>query len=443
MRLTVIGTGYVGLVAGAGYAEFGNEVTCVDIDDQRVAALTRGEMPIYEPGLRDVVIRNVRQGRLAFSTNTIESVAGADIVCLAVNTPAAANGDADLSRVLAAVDSIASGLTGPCVVLIKSTVPVGTGDRVEGILHQRCAHRTAVVSNPEFLKEGDALNDFMKPARIVIGLQESGHRELLERLYSPFVRTNNRLLFMDRRSAELTKYAANAMLATRISFMNELSHLSSAIDADIECVRRGLGADPRIGNKFLYAGAGYGGSCFPKDLRALIQTGFDHDIKLGIVRAVERANVRQKRFLGQMVRNHFGSQLQGKRIAVWGLSFKPKTDDVRESPALEVIHMLSTAGASVCAYDPQAMKQAQEVMVDSIEFATDSYAAARGADAVVLVTEWSCFRRPNFDRLRECMNGRVLFDGRNIWNPAEVRAHGFAYLGVGRAGSQARYHEEH
>ena len=432
MRLTVIGTGYVGLVAGAGFADFGNQVTCVDVDKKRIAALERGQMPIYEPGLREIVLRNVELHRLAFSTSTATSVKGAEMVFLAVGTPSNGDGSADVERVLAAAEEVAATLTGPCLLVVKSTVPVGTGDTIAQIMDARCRHKVAVVSNPEFMKEGDALNDFQKPPRIVIGLDDSASRPRLESLYAPFLRTNHRILYMDRRSAELTKYAANAMLATRISFMNELSHLARAVGADIESVRQGVGSDPRIGNKFLYAGAGFGGSCLPKDLRALLDMAARHDIHLGIVREAERANTRQKRFLAEMVREHFHGDIAGKRIAIWGLAFKPKTDDVRYSPALDVISTLQAGGASICAYDPEAMSNTRKALGESIDYAAEMYSATEGADALLLVTEWACFRRPDFARLRAAMRGSVLFDGRNIWPPEEAVIQGFSYQGIGR-----------
>lgn len=431
MHLTVIGTGYVGLVAGVGFADFGNEVTCVDIDTKRIEKLTRGELPIYEPGLAEILARTTKRGRLRFSSDTRTAVAGAEIVFIAVGTPSSEDGSADLAHVLNASRSIAEALTGPCVVVTKSTVPVGAGDHIAAVFDEFCTHDVTVVSNPEFLKEGDALNDFMKPARVLIGCDDEAARCLLRRLYSPFVMTNDRIHFMDRRSAELTKYAANAMLATRISFMNELSELASVLGADIENVRRGLGSDPRIGNKFLFAGAGFGGSCFPKDIRALLRTASDLDVPLGIVNATQEANQRQKRVLARLVLNHFGS-ISGKRIALWGLAFKPKTDDVRESPAIEVARQLAAAGATVCAYDPEANDNSRSELADSVLYAKDMYTAAEGADALVLATEWPTFRRPDFYRLAAIMRGTAIFDGRNIWNPTELRAQGFTYYGIGR-----------
>lgn len=432
MRLTIIGTGYVGLVAGAGFSDFGNEVVCVDIDPERISDLRRGELPIYEPGLGEVVARNVERGRLRFSTDTESSVADADVVFIAVGTPSDEDGSADLRHVLAASRSVAAGLKGPCVIVTKSTVPVGTGDAIESVFAEHCAHAVAVASNPEFLKEGDALNDFMKPARVIIGTDDDRARKVLSTLYEPFLRTSNRIQLMDRRSAELTKYAANAMLATRISFMNELSQLADAVGADIDSIRRGIGSDPRIGNKFLFPGIGFGGSCFPKDIRALAKTASEHDVELSLLEAVKLANERQKRVLCKLVQQQLGTSLGGKRIALWGLSFKPKTDDVRESPAIEVARDLCRAGAQVCAYDPEAMDNARVELGATITYAADMYEAAIDADALVLATEWHSFRRPDFARLGKLMRGNALFDGRNAWNPSEIRSHDFSYVGIGR-----------
>lgn len=433
MRLTVIGTGYVGLVAGAGFSEFGNDVVCVDIDSNRILSLQNGDVPFFEPGLEEIIKRNTSANRLHFSTDTESSVADAEVIFLAVGTPSSEDGSADLQHVMAAVSSIAKGLTGPCVVVTKSTVPIGTCDQIEALLNEDCAYPIAVVSNPEFLKEGTALNDFMSPARIIVGSNDPAATEVLQRLYAPFFRTNNRLLVMDRLSAEMTKYAANAMLATRISFMNELSHLATALGADIENVRRGLGSDPRIGDKFLFAGAGYGGSCFPKDTRALLETASQHDIPLEIVAAAQRANGRQKRALADMIQAEFGPTLQGKRIALWGLAFKPHTDDVREAPAIGLARALVRAGAEVCTYDPEAMETARAELASSVVFCDGMYEAAEAADALVVVTEWPCFRRPDFDRLKKIMRDYKLFDGRNIWDVSEVCRRGFSYFPIGRA----------
>ncbi len=434
MRIAVIGTGYVGLVAGAGFSDFGNNVTCVDLDQKRVEALRRGEIPIYEPGLEELVKRNADQGRLSFTTDASEAVPGADVAIIAVGTPQGGyGGGTQLDYVLAAARDIGRAMTGYTVVINKSTVPVGTAERVREAIAGETDHPFSVGSNPEFLKEGDAVNDFMKPARIIIGCDDEQAMEVLQNLYSPFVRTDDRILVMDVCSAELAKYAANAMLATRISFMNELALLAEKVGADIDKVRRGIGSDPRIGSKFLFPGPGFGGSCFPKDIRSLTHTARGQGVELSVVEAVDRANERQKRVLGSRVREHFGGgTLTGKRIAVWGLAFKPETDDVRESPAFTLIEDLIGAGASVAAYDPAAMETAREVLGDKCEYVDDPYAAAAGADALVIVTEWKMFRRPDFARLAEEMRGKALFDGRNVWDAKSVAKHGFTYYGIGR-----------
>ena len=433
MKIAVLGTGYVGLVTGAGFAELGHQVSCVDIDPDRIERLRRGEMPIHEPGLPEIVRRNSAFGRLRFTTRAAEAVPGAQVVFIAVGTPPLPDGAADLKYVLAAARELARALDGFTVVVTKSTVPVGTADRVRDAIARETDQPFAVASNPEFLKEGDAINDFMKPARVVIGTDDPRATELLRELYRGLMRTSDRLLVMDIRSAELTKYAANAMLATRISFMNELSRLAEVVGADIEHVRRGVGSDPRIGTKFLFAGCGFGGSCFPKDLRALIHTGREHDVQLTIVDAAERVNERQQRVLGRRVLAHFGGKLHGQRIALWGLAFKPETDDIRESPALRLIEQLRDAGASVAGYDPAAMANVRAALGDdALELASDPYAAAAGADALVLVTEWHELRHPDLPRLRALMRTPVLFDGRNVWPPDEARAAGFIYQGIGR-----------
>jgi UDPglucose 6-dehydrogenase len=431
MKVAVIGTGYVGLVAGAGLADFGNAVVCVDIDRDRIAALQRGVVPIYEPGLGDLINRNAERGRLRFTTEVSTAVAGADAVFIAVGTPQDADGSAQLGQVLVAAQEIARHLTGWTAIAIKSTVPVGTADRVRAAMAELARFDFAVASNPEFLKEGDAVNDFMKPARVILGVDDDRARRVLEELYSPFVRSRNRIQVVDVRSAELIKYAANAMLATRISFMNELALLAEAIGADIEKVRGGIGADPRIGPQFLYAGPGFGGSCLPKDLRALLRTGADHGQELWLIDSVLRVNERQKRIMAARVRKHFGS-LDGRRVAVWGLAFKPETDDIRESPALDVIDQLLADGAQVTAYDPAAMERVRRELGERIQYAPDAIAAAEGADAVVLITEWHEFRRPDFAHLKGIMRGDAMFDGRNVWSREDVVRAGLRYYGVGR-----------
>ena len=432
MKIAVIGTGYVGLVTGAGFSDFGHDVTCVDIDRDRVDLLRRGEIPFYEPGLSDLVKRNSALGRLRFTTSTAEAVPGAQAVFIAVGTPSSDDGSADLSYVLEAAKQIGAAIDGFAVIVTKSTVPVGTSERVREAVGSTAGHEFAVASNPEFLKEGDAVNDFLKPARVIIGAEDPRAVATLRELYRGVLRTNDRVQVMDLRSAELTKYAANAMLATRISFMNELARLCDAVGADIEAVRKGVGSDPRIGPKFLFAGAGFGGSCFPKDLRALLHTARGQGVSLEVVDAVERANERQKRVLGERIIRHFGGALTGKKIAIWGLAFKPETDDIRESPALTLIKELRTAGATVAGYDPAAMPNIAALVGDAIELTRDAYAAAAGADALVLVTEWHELREPDLPRLRQTMRGAVLFDGRNVWSPTDTRAAGFTYYGIGR-----------
>jgi UDPglucose 6-dehydrogenase len=433
MKLAMIGTGYVGLVAGAGFADFGNQVACVDIDAARIERLKQGEIPIYEPGLSDLVKRNAAARRLEFTTDLARAVAGVDAVFLAVGTPQSEGARAaDLTHVLSAASAVGAALTGWAAIVTKSTVPVGTADRIRDAVAKGAKQPFSVASNPEFLKEGDAVNDFMKPARIVLGVDDDRTRELLRNLYAPFVRTNDRILMMDVRSAELTKYAANAMLATRISFMNELALLAEKVGADIERVRRGIGSDPRIGPKFLFPGPGFGGSCFPKDVRALLHTAHESGSELLVVDAVERANERQKRVLAERVISHFGGSVAGKKIAVWGLAFKPETDDIREAPALAMIDRLLEAGASVVAYDPAAIDNVRQRLGDRIGYAADPYHALEGADALVLVTEWHAFRRPDFVRMKELMSTPVLFDGRNIWLPDELAALGFSYYAIGR-----------
>jgi UDPglucose 6-dehydrogenase len=435
MKICVIGTGYVGLVAGAGFSDMGNDVVCCDLDHSKIDGLNRGELPIYEPGLDKLVAQNVAEKRLQFTTDVARGVGGAELVLLAVGTPPGADGSADLSFIFKAAESVADALTGWAVVVTKSTVPVGTGDRIEALMKRRTRHEFAVASNPEFLKEGDAVNDFMKPDRVIVGADDRRAIDCLRNLYAPFTRTSDRMLVMDRRSAELTKYAANSMLATRISFMNDLANLCEVLGCDIELIRKGMGSDARIGPKFLYAGPGFGGSCFPKDLRACINTGREVGYDLRILDAVVAVNEKQKRRLGEKVLAALGADLRGKRISIWGLAFKPGTDDIREAPALTLIDQLLAAGAEVVATDPVAIPATRKVLGDRISFEEGNYAAAEGADALVLVTEWNEFRRPSFERLRKLMRQPVIFDGRNVWNPTEVRAAGFSYEGIGRGRS--------
>jgi UDPglucose 6-dehydrogenase len=432
MKIAVIGSGYVGLVAGAGFADMGNDVVSADIDPAKIAMLERGEIPIYEPGLDKLIGHNVKEGRLRFTTDVSAAVAGAEAIFLAVGTPPLPDGSADLSYTFKAVETVAHALTGWAVIVTKSTVPVGTGDKIEEIVRRHARHEFAVASNPEFLKEGDAVTDFMKPDRIIVGTGDARAIATLQALYAPFTRSSDRMLVMDRRSAELTKYAANSMLATRISFMNDLANLCDAVGADIELVRKGMGSDGRIGTKFLYAGVGFGGSCFPKDLRAAISTGKEVGVELKVLDAVVAVNERQKHRLGDDMRKYFHGDLRGKRIALWGLAFKPGTDDIREAPALVLAEDLLAAGAEVVATDPVAISAAQKQVGERIQFVESNYACAEGADALVLVTEWRDYRRPNFERLASVMRGKVVFDGRNIWEPADVRAAGLTYFGIGR-----------
>ena len=432
MRLTMVGTGYVGLVAGAGFADFGNDVVCADVSVEKIACLERGEVPIYEPGLDALIASNVKAGRLRFSTDVVKAIREAEVVFICVGTPSAADGSADMSHVFAVAETIGKTLEGFKVIVTKSTVPVGTADKIKAIISRHTVHDFAVASNPEFLKEGAAINDFMKPDRVVIGSDHPKAREALRHLYSAFVRATDRIHVMDARSAELTKYASNALLATRISFMNDLAVLAEKLGADIELVRKGVGADPRIGPKFLFPGPGFGGSCFPKDIAALLFTGRQVGIELEMVRATEVVNARQKKILGHKVTSHFGGSLVGKTVAVWGLSFKPQTDDIRESPALTLIDDLLAAGAKVQAHDPQAMANVKAIYGDRVHFVDGMYGAVEGADALVLVTEWHEFRTPDFQRMKLAMRTPSLFDGRNMWIPEELRGMGFFYTGIGR-----------
>jgi UDPglucose 6-dehydrogenase len=432
VKIAVIGTGYVGLVTGTCLAETGHRVTCVDLDARKIATLRAGGIPIYEPGLEELVKRNVRDGRLDFTTSTPEAVRDVDVAFIAVGTPPGETGEADLSYVLAAAEQIGRAIGRYTVIVNKSTVPVGSADRVSEVVARVAQAPFDVVSNPEFLKEGAAIDDFMRPDRIVVGIASERARAVMTELYAPFVRTEQPILFMDRRSSELTKYAANAMLATRISFMNDVASLCERVGADVDHVRRGMGSDRRIGYPFLFPGAGFGGSCFPKDVRALMTMARGVGLDFDLLRSVERVNERQKRALLDKALKHFGS-LQGLTFAVWGLAFKPKTDDMREAPSITIIEGLLGNGARVRAHDPVASEVAGAIFGGRIDISPDPYAAAAGADALVLVTEWNEFRQPDFALLRRTMKQPVLFDGRNIWDPAKVRALGFAYQGIGRA----------
>jgi UDPglucose 6-dehydrogenase len=432
MRIAVVGTGYVGLVTGTCFAESGHTVVCLDVDEEKIAKLRAGGIPIYEPGLEELVKRNVKERRLSFTTSYAEAMKDVEVAFIAVGTPPGETGEADLSYVLAAAGEVGRHMTRPCVVVNKSTVPVGSAEKVAAMLREVAKFPFDVVSNPEFLKEGAAIQDFMRPDRVVVGVASERAREVMSDLYRPFVRAEQPVLFMDLRSAELTKYAANAMLATRISFMNEMASLCERLGANVDEVRRGIGSDSRIGHPFLFPGVGFGGSCFPKDVRAVMTMARFVGLDFDLLRAVERVNERQKRWLVEKATKHFGS-LAGKTFGVWGLAFKPKTDDMREAPSLTVIEGLVGGGAHVKAHDPVAAEVASRLFQGRLDLAAEPYAAAEGADALFLVTEWNEFRQPDFERLRSIMRQPVLFDGRNVWDAAKARAAGFTYYGVGRS----------
>jgi UDPglucose 6-dehydrogenase len=432
MRVSVFGAGYVGLVTGTCLAEMGNDVVLCDIDPDRVQRLRAGELPIYEPGLGELLQRNLAEERLKFTTGPGEAVAHGEILFIAVGTPSDLDGSADLSAVLAVAREIGRHADGPRVVVNKSTVPVGTADKVQAVLSEVSDHEFVVVSNPEFLKEGTAVGDFMKPDRVVIGTDHSETREMMEALYAPFVRTGNPIFFMSARSAEMTKYAANAMLATRITFMNEIANLCDRVGANVDQVRIALGADRRIGPAFLFPGVGFGGSCFPKDVRALERLADEVGYGFRVIKAVHEVNEDQKRILGERIRAFFGDDLSGRRIAVWGLAFKPRTDDVREAPALVLIEELLAAGASVAAFDPEAIPTTRRILGDRVAYAQNAYAALEGCDALIVVTEWNEFRFPDLERVRSLLKSPVVFDGRNIYDPDRMAAMGFLYHSIGR-----------
>jgi UDPglucose 6-dehydrogenase len=432
MRIAVVGTGYVGLVAGTCFAESGNTVTCIDVDEQKIRRLKDGIVPIYEPGLEELLKRNVHDGRLAFTTDYAEAIPKAQVIFIAVGTPPGEDGSADLKYVLAAAETVAKHMTGYVVIVDKSTVPVGTARRVHAAVKAITPHEFDVVSNPEFLKEGAAIDDFLKPDRVVIGSDSKRAADLMDELYGPFVRTGNPVIHMDVESAELTKYAANAMLATRISFMNEIANICSRVGANVDKVRKGIGSDNRIGSRFLFAGLGYGGSCFPKDVKAIVRTAEEQGYPFEILKAVEKVNESQKRILFEMVQQHYGGDLAGKRFAVWGLAFKPNTDDMREAPSVVVVEALLGAGATVAAHDPEATDECRKhYLGDRVEYAETPMEALRGADGLILVTEWNEFRRPDFDRVKELLRQPVIFDGRNIYNRRTVEELGFTYYGIG------------
>jgi UDPglucose 6-dehydrogenase len=443
MKVSVIGTGYVGLVTGTCLAESGNDVICMDVDEKKIGMLDSGKVPIYEPGLEELIKRNVEHGRLSFTTDMVKAVRNSELIFIAVGTPPGEDGSADLKYVLSAAGEIGKHMNGYKIVINKSTVPVGTGDKVKAAISSQTKRKFDVVSNPEFLKEGAAVEDFMKPDRVVIGADSAKAREIMRDLYSPFVRKGDRVLMMDIKSAEMTKYASNAMLATKISFINEMAIICAGLGADIDSVRRGMGYDRRIGFEFLFPGVGYGGSCFPKDVKALAQTARDINVDAQLLKSVEAVNERQKSLLSGMILRHFAGTagkkiakskkpLAGKTIAVWGLSFKPKTDDMREAPSVVIINNLLRAGAVVNAHDPVAMNEARKILKNRVNYMEHDYDALRGADALAVVTEWSEFRNPDFKKIKKMLKKPVIFDGRNIYTKEELLKLGFTYYGIGR-----------
>jgi UDPglucose 6-dehydrogenase len=432
MNIAVIGTGYVGLVAGSCFAESGNDVICVDNNADKVEKLRAGVIPIYEPGLPELVERNVREERLTFSTDLTDAVRRSLVIFLAVGTPTTPSGAADLRAVFEVAKGIGKAMDRYKVIVTKSTVPVGTASKIREIIKKETKQPFDVVSNPEFLKQGAAVEDFMKPDRVIVGADDPRPAEILRDLYAPFVRTGNPVMIVDIQTAEIVKYAANAFLAARISFMNEIANLCDVVGADVDMVRKGLASDSRIGPAFLFPGVGYGGSCFPKDTLALIQTGRENAYDMKILQAVHDVNVNQpKRFVERVVR-HFDGDVKGKRFAVWGLAFKPRTNDMRDAPAIPIIEALLERGASVAAYDPEAIDEAKRIFGDRIQFCTTNYACLEGADALLVITEWQAFRNPNFERMKAMMRDSVIFDGRNIYDPAHLNEQGFKYYGVGK-----------
>lgn len=443
MNIAIVGTGYVGLVSGTCFAEMGINVTCVDVNQAKIDGLQKGIVPIYEPGLEDMLLRNSKAGRLHFTTSLPDVINDVEVVFCAVGTPPDEDGSADLQYVKEVARTVGQSMSHYLLFVTKSTVPVGTAQIVKQVIADELQKRGAdipfdVASNPEFLKEGDAIKDFMSPDRVVVGVESERAEQLMTRLYRPFLLNNFRVLFMDIPSAEMTKYAANAMLATRISFMNDIANLCEQVGADVNMVRKGIGADVRIGNKFLYAGIGYGGSCFPKDVKALVHTGREHDCPMTVLEAVEAVNLKQKEVLYHKLQKAFGGNLAGKTIALWGLSFKPNTDDMREATSLVLIRLLAEAGCKLRVFDPVAMTEAKRILsaepqiLDSVYFATDTYDAVLDADALLLITEWKEFRMPSWQVIRRTMRGNLVLDGRNIYDRQELTAHGFDYQGIGR-----------
>ena len=432
MKITVIGTGYVGLVTGTCFAETGNKVTCVDIDKAKVDKLSSGQITIYEPGLEKIFLRNTKEGRLVFTTNLEEVLEASEIIFLALPTPPGADGSADLKYVLGVADQMGKLMKGYKVVVNKSTVPVGTADKVREAIAKNYKGAFDVVSNPEFLREGVAVDDFMKPDRVVIGTKSEQAKKVMTELYAPFVRQGNPLIFMDERSSELTKYAANSFLATKISFMNEISQLCERMGADVDMVRRGIGSDDRIGKRFLFPGIGYGGSCFPKDVQALVKSSNEVNYDFEILKAVEKVNALQKLHLVNKINTYFKNDLQGKKIALWGLAFKPNTDDIRDAPAIDMINALTAAGATITAYDPEAMPNVKNKIGDKIKYATNQYEALAGADILIIATEWSEFRTPDFEIIVKELPSKVIFDGRNLFDVAKMKEMGYHYESIGR-----------
>ncbi|NLI03298.1 MAG: UDP-glucose/GDP-mannose dehydrogenase family protein [Candidatus Fermentibacter daniensis] len=432
MRIAVVGSGYVGLVAATCFAETGNEVVTVDRDRSKIDLLNSGGIPIYEPGLEEMVQRNRAEGRLVFTTDLPGAVRSCRIIFIAVGTPPDEDGSADLKHVLAVAREIGENIDGPRIVVNKSTVPVGTADLVRAEIKKYTTHEVSVVSNPEFLKEGTAIDDFLKPDRVVIGTSDPAAAVTMREIYSPFVRTNNPVIVMSNRSAEMTKYVANSLLAARISFMNEVANLCDAMGADVDEVRIGVGSDRRIGPSFLFPGVGFGGSCFPKDVRALMATARGQGMRMHTLEAAVEVNEAQKRKMLEKLEAVFGPSLRGLRMAVWGLAFKPNTDDMREAPSVVVINGLLERGARVAVYDPQAMKNARTILGETVEYCRSGYEAAEGADALILLTEWLEFREPDFSKLASTMRRKAVFDGRNVWNPSKLKGLGFEYCGMGR-----------
>jgi len=432
MKIAIVGTGYVGLVTGTCLAETGNQVICVDVNEKKVEMMQQGQLPIYEPGLELLFYRNIVQKRLHFTTDLAAAISEAKIIFLALPTPPGDDGSADLSYVLGAAKDIAELITEYKVIVTKSTVPVGTADKVTAVMNAHTQTEFAVVSNPEFLREGVAVEDFMKPDRVVIGSTDERARKLMAELYAPYVRQGNPVIFMDERSSELTKYAANSFLATKISFMNEIANLCELVGADVDMVRRGIGADDRIGKRFLFSGIGYGGSCFPKDVQALAKSAEENDYDFRILKSVMDVNEIQKRVLVEKVKKYFKNDLTGKKLAIWGLSFKPETDDIREAPALYIIDDLLEAGASITVFDPEAMDNVKKLVGDKVMYAEDQYAALQNADALLIVTEWSLFRTPDFDLMDKLLKDKVIFDGRNLYDLDKMIDAGYYYNSIGR-----------